>query len=73
MAETIAQIRGIYPSCEFIDPDDEDISNGETVGYAQFHIVSKLTYELVTETQKNVTENLKQYGGWCESWGVWQE
>jgi len=63
----------LYPNCEFFDPDKEDIENGETIGYVQFQINSKLTYELVMNTQESVTNKVKQIGGWCESWGLMQE
>lgn len=67
------EITELYPSCEFIEPDEEDIKNGMATGYVQFQLVDKLTYELVTEIQKQVTNSVKRYGGWCESWGVWQQ
>ena len=66
-------IKKLYPGCVFYDPDDEDIENGDLIGYVQFQIVGKLTYELVINTQALVTNQMKQYGGWCESWGVLQE
>ena len=71
--ETVDFISGLYPSAKVIEPDEEDIENGETIGYIQFQVVSKLTYDLVMSIQKEVTEKVKKYGGWCESWGVMQE
>ena len=67
------EIIKLYPNCEIIDPDEEDIENGDTIGYVQFQINSKLTYELVINTQEKVTSEVKKYGGWCESWGVMQD
>jgi Regulator of ribonuclease activity B len=66
-------IKKLYPNSEFCDPDEEDIKDGNLIGYVQFQLVAKLTYELVINTQDVVTNQLKQYGGWCESWGVMQE
>lgn len=71
--EIIASIRSLYPSIEVIEPDEEDLESGENIGYMQFQVVSKLTYDLVMDIQKQVTEKVKKYGGWCESWGVMQD
>lgn len=70
--EAIKAIENQHPGCEFIDPDEEDIKNGDTNGYVQFRVKEKLTYNLVTNLQKEVTNKVKQYGGWCESWGLFQ-
>ena len=70
--ETVDYIRSLYSSIEIIEPDEEDIENGDTVGYMQFQVVSKLTYDLVMDIQKKVTDEVSKYGGWCESWGVMQ-
>lgn len=59
----------MYPSCDFIDPEEGDTSNG----YVQFKIVARPTHELVVSTQKQVSDKLEQFGGWCESWGVLQD
>ena len=66
-------IRKLYPNSVIFDPDEEDIKDGNLIGYAQFQLVAELTYELVTSTQDIVTNQMNQYGGWCESWGVMQE
>ena len=67
------EIIDLYPDCEFYDPDDEDIEEGNLIGYAKFQIKEILTYELVIKTQEVVSNQMKQYGGWCESWGVMKE
>ena len=69
-SENKKSLNTLYPNCVFIDPDEEDIKNGDINGYIQFSIKDKLTYNLVIETQKETTEKTKQFGGWCESWGV---
>lgn len=66
-------ITNLYPNCEFVDPEPEDIEEGDDLGYAQFVIKDKITYELVMDVQEKVTNNMKEIGGWCESWGVLQE
>ena len=71
--EVVKALNSLYPGCEFIDPDEEDIKNGDTNGYVQFSITDKLTYNLVIKIQEKITEITKQYGGWCESWGVMHE
>ena len=37
-------------------------------GCVLFKLISKLTYNLVIETQAKATELVDQYGGRCESW-----
>ena len=71
--EERTQINSLYPNCVLYEPDKEDIEEGTSIGYVGFQLVTQLTYELVTKTQEKVTEQMKQYGGWCESWGVLQE
>ena len=68
--DTIEALIKMYPDCEFIDPDQEDIMYGHTHGYVQFKITDTLTYDLVTEIQKKATQYLKPFGGQCVSWGV---
>jgi len=59
-----------YPGCELNDPDEEDIAEGITTGTVNLQITSKITYEFICSTQKEITRKVKQYGGRCESWGV---
>jgi hypothetical protein len=40
-------------------------------GYALFTINSVLTYQLVISTQENISALMRQFGGVCESWGVY--
>ena len=68
--EAIKAFKYWYPNCEFVEPDEEDIKNGEMNGYILFTITNKLTYKLVIETQQEATKKAKKYGGWCESWGI---
>ena len=66
----IDAITRCYPGCEFNDPDEEDIAAGEVNGTVNLQINSKVTYEFIVKTQEEITNSVKQYGGWCESWGV---
>jgi len=69
-SENKKSLNNLYPNCVFIEPNEEDIKNEDVNGYIQYSIKDKLTYNLVIETQKKITEKTKQFGGWCESWGV---
>lgn len=60
----------LYPNCEFYDPDDEDIDNGDLNGYVQFTIFTKIEHGFIVKIQRDVTNQMKQFGGWCDSWGV---
>ena len=71
--EVVEAITKLYSNCEFIEPDEEDIENGDLIGYVQFQFFGKLTYDLVVNTQANATQQTKQFGGWCESWGLMQD
>ena len=59
-----------YPNCEIIDPDEEDLNEGRDIGYISYLLETKLTYEVITETQDKITEELKPIGGHCNTWGV---
>ena len=39
-------------------------------GYVQFQVYGKLTYELVVNTQRVVSQEMAEFDGVCESWGV---
>ncbi|WP_193164911.1 ribonuclease E inhibitor RraB [Microbulbifer hainanensis] len=60
-----------YPGAEFIEPDEEDLVNGNTCGYVLIKFKSKISYEFVVETQKFITRKTSFIGGSCESWGLW--
>ena len=66
----IHAISELFPDCNFIEPDEDDIENDDTNGYVQFYITEKLSYDLIVKIQKEVTDKVKAYGGWCDSWGV---
>jgi hypothetical protein len=59
-----------YPGCEFNDPDEQDIAQGQVNGTVNLQLVSELTYEFIVRAQAEITRNVERYGGWCESWGV---
>ncbi len=66
--EAINLLKSKYKNTKVIEPESDD-----TNGYVTFQIRAKVTYELVTSTQTQVTQAMKKYRGWCESWGVMQE
>lgn len=63
-------IKTLYPDCEFLDPDEVDLTEGVTNGSVEIVISSKLSYDLVVKTQEKLTSEMKPFGGWCDSWGV---
>lgn len=63
-------IQKLYANCEFVDPDEEDIENGYLFGHVEFCLMNKIDHEFIVNTQKTVTRQMEQYGGWCDSWGV---
>jgi hypothetical protein len=65
--EFLEQLRARYSSVEVIPPDED----GE--GYIQFVVHAPLTYELVMQTQKTVSELASPFGGVCDSWGAMQQ
>ncbi len=72
--EELAYVKTLYPDAVVINPKEgEDIGNGVDVGFMQFQVTSKLSYEYITNLQKQITENISKVGGWCNSWGVMQD
>ena len=59
-----------YPNAEIIDPDEEAIEDGIEIGYVRVTLVNKLSYDFVMEVQQQMTEQMADIGGFCESWGV---
>lgn len=54
-------------------PNVKVIDSSEISGYVIVTLTSKLTYDFVVDTQKQLTEKMKKIGGWCECWGAFQE
>jgi len=61
--EEMVSIRSAYPDAIAIDPDDEDLEEGNTIGYVQFQIHALVTYDLVINTQAEATEIARNIGG----------
>jgi len=53
-----------YPSVAFCTVDEAE------AGYLEFQVYALLSYELVTNTQRYVTELMAPYHGACSSWSV---
>jgi hypothetical protein len=66
-------IKTKFPNAVAIDPNAEDLKDGNAIGYVQFQLIDLVTYELVVSTQDIATDLTKRIGGICESWGVMQE
>ncbi len=62
--DAISKLKEFSGAVEIYEPDEE------YSGYVLFNIHQILSYELVIETQENVTSLMAEYGGVCESWGV---
>jgi len=39
-------------------------------GYIALKTFTKVTYEYVVDTQREITEYVQQYGGYCNSWAL---
>lgn len=52
-----------YPSTKIYS----SIDGGD---YAQFQIHGRLTYDLVVSVQREISHQMAEFGGICESWGV---
>jgi hypothetical protein len=55
-----AQFDNVYQH----DPSDD------FPGYIRVVVRARVTYQLVTETQRQISGALSKYGAVCESWGV---
>ena len=64
--EAIEVLKSHFSSIELVNPDD-DFDDG---GYVLICIEDIVSYELVINTQNMLTELMRPFGGWCESWGV---
>jgi len=64
-------VKNLYPGVQIVNPEPgEDIGNGVDIGFLQFQVKSKLSYEYITTLQAKITKNISSIGGWCNSWGV---
>ena len=68
--ECINFILSNWPDAEIIEPNEEDIEEGNNIGWVTFQIRDQLTYDMIIKIQKEVSDKMKDYGGWCDSWGL---
>jgi hypothetical protein len=61
--EAMTLLRRDYPSVAVCTVAEEG-------GYLEFQVYALLSYELVTNTQRHVTELMAPYHGACSSWAV---
>ncbi len=65
--EMFRKLQKAFANVRYIEPE------GEYDGYIAIHIYEKLTYKLVMNIQKEISDLVKKYSGICESWGVMQD
>ena len=63
-SEAFERVRARYPAASLIAPDDG------FGGYILVCVSALLTYDLVMEVQRDLTQLTAPFGGVCESWGV---
>jgi hypothetical protein len=62
--QALNEIRKLFPvATEYVD----DVSGQ---GSITVKVEAILTYQLVVDTQSQLTRIAQQFGGWCDSWGV---
>jgi hypothetical protein len=64
--EALKILRANYGQIALYEPDE----NG--LGYVQFQVEGRLTYDAVMAVQKTATLLNERFGGACESWGVFE-
>ena len=62
--EAISLLKEKYENLEILEPTDG------FDGYIKIQISAKLSYELVTGVQRDITNLIRNYGAKCESWDV---
>jgi hypothetical protein len=62
--EALEVLRTKYPSAEIYDHSDDDPP------YLQLQITSKLSYPFVMKIQSDLTNVMRPFNAWCDSWGV---
>jgi hypothetical protein len=62
--EPIAVLQRAYPGAHIKKILDE------APPYVLLQLRSELTYDFVIRMQSRLSELIKPFGGWCESWGV---
>lgn len=56
-----------YPGARVIPPDNEG------AGYVVVQLKAIITHDFVIQVQNNITDAMKRYNGYCNSWGILQE
>ena len=72
-AAAVDLLKSRYSDIDVVEPDEEDLEEGEANGWISIQIEGIVSYEFVTKTQEALTELMRPFGGWCDSWGVMQE
>ena len=67
--DEVTVVKSFNPNCEFVEPEDDELQDEASQGYVQFQKETILSYDLIVETQREATEAMEQFGGYCDSWG----
>jgi hypothetical protein len=62
--DALTWITTTYPTAVVVPPDEGGL------GYVQFKLKSRLSYEFVVNAQSRATAALAKCDGVCESWGI---
>ena len=68
--QAVDLLKSKYENVRVIEPDEEALEEGEFNGYIEFQIYNRVNYEFVIRIQKEVTRIMRNFGGWCNSWGL---
>ena len=65
--DAISGLKERFGNLKLFEPGGID---GMQEGYILLKTHAKVTYEFVTDTQREITDLVSQYGGYCNSWAV---
>jgi len=60
---------GQEQSLEGLDQSQEGLDQPQE-GYIALKTFTKVTYEFVITTQQEITDAMRPYGGYCNTWGI---
>ena len=65
--QLVAELERRYRNVVFFEPE------GAHQGYIRVQLCARISYELVTSAQREMSELARPFGGICDSWGVMQQ
>ena len=66
-ADAINELQQRYEQLKIYEPGKFD---DQQEGFVALKTNAKISYEFVTDTQREVTELVNEYGGYCNSWAL---